>query len=491
MEIYLNPNSVESYRQFVRVKQLPTWSIRGRVASFPDEYQHLITGERAALREVNHTPPAWMFDYQRDITRLAVKKRKFAIFADCGLGKTAMLLDFAFAAQAAEPRKQILIISPLMVVEQTQAECEKWFGRSLEVLRKKDLQKWMHGRGSVGITNYEALSDDLTQGNLGGLVIDESGSLKDSASKWAAKILELGKGLEWKLCGTGTPAPNDRIEYANHAVFLDHFPTVNSFLATFFVNKGQTSERWVLKRHALGSFYRAISHWCIFLTNPATYGWKDHSADIPPIHTHIHDVPLTAEQRKIIGRESGELFATNMGGIKSASVMSQIAKGNYKGKPIDTNKPKFIRELLESFGDESTIIWCRYNQEQERLEKEIPFSAGISGSTSFEKRREILHAFKTGMVKRLISKPKVMGYGLNLQIATRQIFSGLEWSYESYYQAVKRSNRVGSTKPLNVHIPVTEVEEPMIEAVLRKADRVQQDTEEQERIFKEFGYIGL
>jgi len=84
----------------------------------------------------------------------------------------------------------------------------------------------------------------------------------------------------------------------------------------------------------------------------------------------------------------------------------------------------------------------------------------------------------------LISKPKILGFGLNLQIATRQVFSGLQDSYEEFWQAVKRSNRIGSTRPLNVHIPVTEIEVPMIQTVLEKAKRVQQDTEEQERLFK-------
>ena len=69
------------------------------------------------------------------------------------------------------------------------------------------------------------------------------------------------------------------------------------------------------------------------------------------------------------------------------------------------------------------------------------------------------------------------------------ILSSCSSSYEEFYQAVKRSNRYGSTKPLNVHIPITDIERPMIDTVLRKAKMVQRDTEEQERIFKESGYV--
>ena len=290
---------------------------------------------------------------------------------------------------------------------------------------------------------------------------------------------------------TGTPAPNDRIEYANHAVFMDAFSTVNAFLATFFVNRGQSDNRWEIKAHAVEAFYRALSHWCIFITNPVTYGWKDNTDELPPIKITNHDVELTPEQKAIVGTETGELFATNMGGITSRSVMGQIAKGNYKGKYVDTNKPKVIRDLANSWPEESTIVWCIYNKEQELLAKELPQAASISGSTPLQERQEIIDSFKSGKTKIIISKPKILGFGLNLQIATRQIFSGLHDSYEEFYQAVKRSNRYGSTRPLNVHIPLTDIEEPMVSNVMQKASRVALDAEEQERIFRSHGINGI
>lgn len=484
MNVLIDTSSVESYEMFLKIKSLPTYSISGRMASFPDEYASLIGLEGDRRKFVNWEPSNWLFDYQAAIVDMAIKKRKFAIFADCGLGKTPMLLEFAQASSQSIGKKRTLIVSPLMVIPQTVSECNKFYGFEPEVVKSRDLGDWLKGEGGIGITNYEAMNDGVPQGNLGAMVLDESSMLKSQYGKWGQNILRLGAGLDWKLCCTGTPAPNDRIEYANHAVFLDHFQNVNSFLATYFVNKGQTQERWVLKPHALEPFYRALSHWAFFITNPATYGWADNAETLPPINVHIHDVKLTPEQKEIIGVESGELFATNMGGITSRSVMGQIAKGNYRGKDIESNKPGYIRELCESWPNESTIIWCMYNREQELLEKELPEAVSVTGSTPLEKRQLYIDAFKSGKSRILISKPKILGFGLNLQIATRQIFSGLQDSYESYYQAVKRSNRIGSTKPLNVHIPVTDVEVPMIDSVLRKSKRVQQDTEMQEQLFR-------
>jgi hypothetical protein len=483
-------NSMADYARFLRIKSLPQYRFQGRTAIFPDEYAQRVVGvisKKSA--SVPYQPHPAMFDYQRDINAMAVDKRLFCQFEDCGLGKTLQLLDFArHAARCLPDNKAVLIVSPLMVVSQTLAECQRFYNGDLVIDRvpSSGLQEWLtHGKGRIGITNYEALNEDVRAGRLGGLILDESSMLKSHYGKWGQKCLELGRGLEWKLCCTGTPAPNDRIEYANHAVFMDAFPTINSFLARFFVNRGQTDNRWEIKAHALRPFYRALSHWSFFLVNPARYGWKDNSIDIPPIHVHIHDVPLTRSQNDMASAETGMLIAHHAGGIGSRSTLAQIAKGNLRGEAVDTAKPQFIRRLVDSWPGESTLVWCIYNSEQDSMENAFPEAASIRGETDFEEREIAINDFKAGRRKILISKAKVLGFGLNLQIATRQVFSGLQDSYESYYQAVKRSNRIGSTKPLNVHIPITSIEAPMVQTVLDKAKRVQQDSEEQEALFKE------
>ena len=492
MNILCNPKSISDYRLFLRIKSLPQYRFRGRTAIVPDEYAALLDRSSAPVAEIPYEPSSFLFDYQRDIARMALQKRKFAVFADCGLGKTLIYGEFVRHVHQVLPKdRAILFVSPLMVVEQTIAEFARWYGDSLpiEQIHASDLADWLKSGGRYGITNFEAMRDGLEPGRLGALVVDESSMLKSHYGKWGRIILHLGAGLEWKMAGTGTPAPNDRIEYANHAVLLDAFPNVNAFLARYFVNKGQTSERWVLKPHALRPFYRSLSHWCMFLTNPATYGWRDHSTDIPPIHVHIDHVPMTQPQRDAVQDLTGQLMATHAGGIGTRSKLGQIAKGNYRGKAIATRKPEFIRKLIESWPTESTIVWCLYNAEQAMMAKALPDAANISGDTPFDKRQHLIRQFKAGEKRVLITKPRILGFGLNLQVATRQVFSGLQDSYEQYYQAVKRSNRVGSTRPLNVHIPVTDAEKPMIETVLAKANRVHADTLEQERIFHDHAFV--
>lgn len=488
MNLLLNPRCVESYRQFKKIKTLPAWRIRGRLATIPDEYADRL-GVASTVERANYEPEPFLFDYQKDIARMAIERQRFAVFADCGLGKTHILLSYArHVREQLGPSKRILILTPPLVVPQLAGEAAKFWGDNLpvEIVKASGLAEWLDGTGgAVGVTNYEALKDDTPQGNLGCLILDESSILKSMYGNYARICLRLGANLKWKLCCTGTPAPNDRIEYANHAVFLDRFPNVNSFLATYFVNRGQTGNRWELRPHALRPFYRALSHWCIFLTDPSVYGWRDNCATIPPIKVHIHDVPLTDEQRRWVNSHLGTLVPTKTGGITARASFGQVSKGEWKGQKFATNKPDYIRDLVDSWReDESTLVWCIYDHEQRRAHQAVG-GATMDGQTPHPKRQEMIDRFKSGEIDVLISKPRILGFGLNLQRATRQVFSGLQDSYESYYQCVKRSNRIGSTKPLNVHIPVTELEYPMVENVLRKADRVESDAREQEQLFRE------
>ena len=488
MQIQLDNTSISDYERFLRIKALPKYRFSGSTATVPDEYAALLGMAAEDRTQLAYSPSSFLFDYQRAIAATAIRKQKYAVFADCGLGKTLIMAEWERHAIAETgPRGRHLIVSPLMVVDQTIEECERFYGTSLPIERvvAKDLNSWLRGGNGLAITNYDAISDDIEcDVPLDSLALDESSMLKSHYGKWGTRLIELGKGVPRKLCMTGTPAPNDRIEYANHAVFLDAFPNTNSFLARFFINRGQTSERWAMKDHAIESFYVALSHWSIFLYNPATYGWKDNCGTVPPIRVHIENVAITREQRDIFMAEHGSMFVNEAGGIGDRGKIARLGKGFHNGKRVEANKTGHIASLVASWPNESTIVWCKYNQEHADVHAALPGSGSIDGDTPLPERKRIIAEFKAGRIKTLVTKPKILGFGLNLQIATRHVFSTLQDSYEDYYQAVKRSNRYGSTTPLDVHIPVTEFERPMIETVLAKADRVAHDTAEQERIFR-------
>ena len=214
MRIDFNTRSAEDYARFLAVRKCPIYQFKGSAAIVPDEYASLIGVKSKRKAGKKYTPAVELFDYQADIVRIAVERRKYAIFADCGLGKTLMLLEFARHC-AEQTRGKVLIVSPLMVCRQTVEEALRWYGEAFPIGRVKaaELQEWLSTSNGpqIGITNYEAIREDLTPGKLTGLILDESSMLKSHYGAWGTRLIDLGRGLDWKLCCTGTPAPNDRI----------------------------------------------------------------------------------------------------------------------------------------------------------------------------------------------------------------------------------------------------------------------------------------
>lgn len=488
MYLALDLKSADDYRKFLQIRGLPKYRFTGRCADVPDEYAHLIGASAAKDTHADYHPAGYLFDYQRDIAKIAIRKRKFAAYVDCGLGKTAIIFEFARHALRATG-KPVLIVSPSMVISQTQAEHEKFYPDDDRIVRldSGSLESFLRDGSGIAICSYNILAKGIDGRNLGGLILDESSMLKSAYGKWGTACVELGQGVPYKLACTGTPAPNDRIEFAQTAVFLDQCRTVNEFYARYFVNRGQTDNRWEMKPHAQQRFYKDLSGWSIFLSNPATYGWKDNSQALPPIEIKTYDINLTEEQRKASESLTGSMFVTNAGGITTRSKLAQLAKG----KGAESLKPAFIWSLVKTFNSDGSIIWCKFNDEQDALANAIPDAANIDGSTPDAKRQELIDDFKSGRRKVLISKPKILGFGLNLQVARHHIFSTLMDSYEEYYQCIKRSNRIGSTSPLTVHIPISELDAAGVENVLRKAANVDADTRIQEHLFKSQGWSYL
>ncbi len=487
MRLTFRLDSVDDYERFLAVRRLPKYRIVGRTAEFPDEYAHLLGVDFRAEKYSDYKPADWLFDYQKAIASIAVRKHKFAAFVDCGLGKTAIFLEFARHV-AKETGRPVLIVSPSMVIAQTIGEHARFYPQDQPINRldSRDINEWIATGGGIGICSYNIVEAVQSGGRLGGIVLDESSMLKSAYGKWGIDCVRIGSGVPFKMCCTGTPAPNDRIEFAQTAVFLDQCRTVNEFYARYFVNRGQTDNRWEMKPHAQGRFYSDLAGWSIFLSNPSVYGWKDNATTLPAIEVKMHDICLTGSQRDAQQSLTGSMFVTNAGGITVRSKLAQIAKG----KGAESNKPQFIAELCRSFKD-AAIVWCKFNDEQDTIASLLPDAGNISGATPDAERERIISDFKTGRIKVLISKPKILGFGLNLQVAKHQVFSTLMDSYEEYYQCIKRSNRVGSTKPLTVHIPITELDAPGIENVLRKASQVDADTRTQEALFKEMGWTYL
>lgn len=494
--------TVETYADLLACRALPEWHFVG-----PREVEttvaHLHSAgigggelEPVALPELNLA----LFDYQRWTVELALDRERFAVFADCGLGKTLMQLEWARIVTAAHEGRT-LIVAPLQVVAQTIDEASRFYGDVLPVLDCRDsgaLQDWLaetpQAGGQVAITNYEKIDglypEDGPPLPVGAVVLDESSVLKQSMGARRTALIQAFRGVRWKLCCSATPAPNDRIEYAQHAYFLDVVRSPREFLARFFVNR---DGNWQLKRHGVESFYRHLASWSVFMRSPAAYGFADNLADLPPMTVEFPRVELTeaqtVEAREWEAGNQSSLFGATPGGITSRTKMMQIAHGflldDGAVRRFDSTKPDAIARLVnETHGDEPVIVWVTFDEEAEGLAAVIPDALAISGKTLKTKRDPIIEGFRRGDGPRvLLAKPSMLGHGLNFQACRVQVFSTITDSYERYYQAIRRSHRYGQTRPVVVYIPLTPLDEAMCQNVLAKQATWEADATLQERAY--------
>jgi len=212
-----------------------------------------------------------LFDFQKHIVKIALEKGRFAVFADCGLGKTLMQLSWAEQV-AIETCKPVLVLAPLAVVEQTKKEGAKF---DIEISDTNHLECMVH------ITNYDQLKN-IDISIYSGVVLDESSILKGRDGKLSRFIIESFENTPYKLACTATPSPNDHMELGQHSEFLGAMSYLE-MLAMFFVHDGGETSKWRLRKHATDDFWKYICTWSISLDNPKTLGFDSDGYNLPEI----------------------------------------------------------------------------------------------------------------------------------------------------------------------------------------------------------------
>jgi hypothetical protein len=497
---------LEAYGLFLKTKKLPEsqitydWERDTYRLTTPARFASMLGADvPAAVREALEIS-GFLWDYQRFIVKTALAARRYAIYADCGLGKTLMFLEWARHVMASTGGR-VLILSPLQVIEQTREEAVRFYGDGLPVERietRAALVEWMkRPEPGLGITNYEKMIDGLLPElrYLAGLILDESSILKSGGGTIKWNLIKSSKGIEYKLSCTATPAPNDIMEYASQAAFLGKLRTEGEILWTFFTRDKKGN--WRIKPHAREGFYRFMASWSIYLRNPAHYGYEDNLSKIPAPEFHEHRLQATEEQMKIASGLFHEAGAGLLGdrslGITQRTKLSQIAKGfiyaGKKAQPIPSPKPEFIADLIRSeiADGRQVLVWTVFDEEARLIGERM---AGLNvrvldGSVKQKDRLPILEAFRRGDLDGLISKASMLGFGMNFQCCGSMIFSGWDDSYERFYQAVKRAIRYGQTRAVRIHLPfIPELEGVILENVFRKKGNFEADAEEQERYYK-------
>lgn len=380
---------------------------------------------------------AALFPFQSDIVRWALRRGRAAIFADCGLGKTAMQLEWANHVPG-----EVLVLTPLSVAAQTVREGEK-FGIKASYARNPS-----EITGRITVTNYDRL-DAFDPTRFAGVVCDESSILKAFDGKTRTDLIESFGETAFRLCCTATPAPNDYMELGNHSEFLGVM-TRAEMLAMFFVHDGGETQKWRLKGHAESDFWRWLASWSVVLRRPSDLGYDDTGYTLPPCDTVECVVQAEAT--------SGDLFAVP---AQTLQERIQARRETVAGRvaacaDIVNNTPG------------SWIVWCNLNAESEALAKAIPDAVEVRGSDTAEAKEAALAGFTDGTIRVLVTKPSIAGFGMNWQHCHQVAFVGLSDSWEQYYQAVRRCWRFGQTEPVMVHLITAQTEGAVLANIKRK-----------------------
>lgn len=389
-----------------------------------------------------------LFDWQKYVVGIALKQGRYALFEDCGLGKTLQQLEWARQIVARTSRP-VLILTPLAVASQT-AEEAKRFGYKVRVCRE---QTNVHG-AEIAITNYEKL-EHFDPTAFAGVVLDESSILKNFTGKTRKALTDAFRKTPYKLCCTATPSPNDYTEFGQHADFLG-LCSPAQMLCTYFINDTFNTGDWRLKRHAEEAFWRWVASWAACISKPSDIGFSDDGYILPPLRmrTETVDVDIVDE------RPDDELFRV---ATLSATTMH---------KEMRLTAPARAAKVAELVNDsrEPWIVWCNTNTEADKLTDLIPDAVEVRGDDSPESKEKGLADFTTGRVRVIITKPSIAGMGLNWQHCHNVAFVGLSYSFEDFYQALRRSYRFGQKKPVNAYIIQAATEGAILQAVQAKIE---------------------
>lgn len=416
------------------------------------EYMTFLAGKRptvpdAGFRVAPDTLHADLLPHQRAIVAWALRKGRCAVWADTGLGKAFIALEWSRQLLAHGHAKRVLILAPLAVAQQFVREGTKW---GVPVTYARDGSQAING---VTVSNYERLHL-FDASTFEAVVLDESSVLKAFTGETKRALIRTFRNTRYRLCCTATPAPNDIIELCNHADFLSVM-TQQEMLAKFFTPRGSddgSTGQYRLKAHAHRDFYRWLASWAIACKLPSDLGYPDDGYVLPTLSIEAHFVSVD-------WAPDGHLFFTELKGVTERAKVRRTT--------VDSRVEAAVR-IVDGEPAEQWLLWYGRLDEARGLAKALPGAEIVQGSDSVDRKEDLLRRFADGEVRVLITHPSIAGFGLNFQSCARMAFVGLSDSYESYYQSIRRSWRFGQVRPVTAHIVLTEPERAIYNNVLRK-----------------------
>lgn len=411
-----------------------------------------ISFEPRGLDAVPALNPA-MNPHQAHVVDFALRAGCSAMFLDTGLGKTLCALEWGRVV-VEHTGRPVLMLAPLAVAAQHEREAVK-FGIDAKSVREPEE---MTG-ARVYITNYERVAKfDLTV--FGGVILDESSILKSFHGKTTRALIDGFRQTPFRLACTATPAPNDHAELGQHSEFLGAM-SQTQMLTRWFLHDSADTGNWRMKGHAVQDFWNWVSSWARCVSKPSDLGFSDDGFDLPLLNMQRH---LVAADRSI------DTGAEKDGQARLFRMPDTSATAIHREKRMTTDaRADLIAEKVDAEPNEPWVVWCDTDYEADALIARMPFAIEVRGSMTPEQKEANLTAFSTGAARVIITKPSVAGFGLNWQHCARMAFVGLSFSYESFYQAIRRCWRFGQTRPVDVHVACADTEEAIWNVVSRKA----------------------
>jgi hypothetical protein len=419
-------------------------------------YDDFIDGKRHKPSSHGIDPwyiPDGMFDYQRYVSEYAIRKGRCAVFLDTGLGKTLIELTTAvnFRKHTGKP---VLILTPLAVAFQFIKEAEK-FGIT-------DIQYSKDGKHDAGIVvcNYERL-DKFSADDFGAVILDESSILKNFDGAIKSQVTSFMKRVKYRFLFTATPSPNDFIELGTSSEALGYMGYMD-MLGKFFTNNEDTispqaiGTKWMLKGHAETAFFEWVSSWSVSMRKPSDLGFSDERHILPALNLVHHSVKN--EENLVV---DGQIQLFNQ-------IARRLTEVRSEQKLTTTKRCERAVELVH--GHDSSVYWCNFNGEGDLLEELDKDARQVKGSMNIERKEELLLAFSSGELKRLITKPKITAFGLNWQHCAHTVFFPT-FSYEQYYQAIRRFWRFGQTRPVTVDLVYSDGQQRVMDSLIAKAEK--------------------
>ena len=413
--------------------------------------QKAIRALPGGLKNISDLHPA-MKQHQIHSTAFALEQGRSMLALDTGLGKSLCGLDWGRII-VEHTNKPVMMFAPMAVAAQHEREANKWGIDAKSIREPSEITT-----ARIYITNYDR-HHKFDPDMFGGVILDESSILKSFSGQMSKALRADWGDIPFRLCCTATPAPNDHVELGMHSEFLG-WMSQTEMLTRWFLHDSMDTGTWRMKGHAVDDFWSWVASWARCISKPSDIGFDDTGYVLPALNTIQH---IIAADRSINAGHDGDqglLFrmpdtsATAIHGEKRLTIAARA---------------EAIADKVMAERNEPWVIWVDTDYEADAIMALLPEAIEVRGSMKPEDKEDKLEAFSRGDERILVTKPRIAGYGLNWQHCARMAFVGLSFSYEAYYQAIRRCWRFGQQREVDVHVAMADTERAIFDVVSRKA----------------------